>query len=179
MTKLYLFNKPFKVLCQFSPHENKTTLKEFIDIPDIYPAGRLDYDSEGLLLLTDDGKLQHRLSDPRYNKDKTYWAQVEGVPTDQDLKPFFSGMHLKDGTTKPATAKPIPEPDNLWQREPPIRVRKNIPDSWLEISLREGKNRQVRRMCAALGYPVLRLVRVQVDKYHLDNLSPGELKQIL
>ena len=179
MTKLYLFNKPYRVLCQFSPHENKTTLKEFIDIPDIYPAGRLDYDSEGLLLLTDDGKLQQRLSDPRYNKEKTYWAQVEGAPSDNDLKPFFSGMILKDGKTKPAKARIITEPDHLWPRDPPIRVRKNIPDTWLEIKLTEGKNRQVRRMCAAIGYPVLRLVRVQVDTYMLDDLQPGACKQIL
>ncbi len=174
MSKLILFNKPYQVLCQFSPHENKTTLKEFIDIPDIYPAGRLDYDSEGLLLLTDDGKLQHRLSDPRYAKDKTYWAQVEGAPTKQDLTPFFTGMKLKDGQTKPASARIIPEPDNLWPRNPPIRVRKNIPDTWLEITLTEGKNRQVRRMCAAIGFPVLRLIRSRIDTYQLGNLQPGE-----
>ena len=179
MTKLYVFNKPYRVLCQFSPHENKTTLKEFIDIPDVYPAGRLDYDSEGLLLLTDDGKLQQRLSDPRYNKVKTYWAQVEGAPTDDDLTPFSSGMVLKDGQTKPAQARVIPDPVDLWHRDPPIRVRKNIPDSWLEIKLTEGKNRQVRRMCAAIGFPVLRLVRVQVDTHTLGNLQPGEYQQIL
>lgn len=176
MTKLVLFNKPYKVLCQFSPHENKTTLKEYIPIENIYPAGRLDYDSEGLLLLTDNGKLQHKLSDPRYNKKKIYWAQVEGAPAPEDLHAFTRGIELKDGLTRPAKAKIISEPAQIWPRNPPIRVRKNIPDTWLEIELYEGKNRQVRRMCATLGFPVLRLIRAQIDKHHLGNLQPGEFK---
>ena len=178
MTKLVIFNKPYKVLCQFSPHENKTTLKEYIPIENIYPAGRLDFDSEGLLLLTDNGKLQHKLSDPRYNKKKVYWAQVEGLPSPDDLLPFTKGIELKDGLTKPAVAKIIGEPHHLWSRNPPIRERKNIPDTWLEITLYEGKNRQVRRMCAALGFPVLRLIRAQIDNYRLDDLQPGEFKII-
>ena len=175
---IVLFNKPFRVLCQFSPHENKITLKEFIKLPNVYPAGRLDYDSEGLLLLTDDGKLQHRLSDPKHQKKKVYWAQVEGAPTASELKPFSTGIELKDGRTKPANAKVISEPAGLWPRNPPIRERKNIPDTWLEITLTQGKNRQVRRMCAALGYPVLRLVRTEIANYSLKDLQPGEFKVI-
>lgn len=178
MAKLVLFNKPYHVLCQFSPHENKTTLAEFIKIKEVYPAGRLDYDSEGLLLLTDDGKLQHQLSSPKYDKEKVYWAQVEGQPSEEDIRPFFSGIKLKDGMTKPAKCRIIDEPENLWSRTPPIRERKNIPDCWLEITLTEGKNRQVRRMCAALGYPVLRLVRFRVDSYTLNDLKPGKSKII-
>lgn len=178
MSQLILFNKPYQVLCQFSPHENKSTLKDYIPIKGIYPAGRLDYDSEGLLLLTDDGKLQHRLSDPRYNKEKVYWAQVEGLPTAQDLQPFYQGIELKDGLTKPARAIQIDEPEGLWPRCPPIRVRQHIPDCWLEITLSEGKNRQVRRMCAALGFPVLRLIRARIDNYSLGDLQPGDYMEV-
>ena len=178
MAKLILFNKPYRVLCQFSPHENKTTLAEFIKIKDVYPAGRLDYDSEGLLLLTDDGKLQNKLSSPKFAKGKVYWVQVEGKPDEKNLRPFFEGMQLKDGKTKPAKCKTIPEPENLWPRNPPIRERKNIPTTWLEITLTEGKNRQVRRMCAAIGFPVLRLIRTKVDSYALNSLSPGEILKI-
>lgn len=178
MSQLILFNKPFKVLSQFSPQENKKNLAEFIKTKGVYPAGRLDYDSEGLLLLTDDGKLQNRLANPRFNKKKVYWAQVEGIPEIKDLQPFFKGMVLKDGKTRPAKARMMDAPD-VWPRNPPIRVRKNVPDSWLEITLHEGKNRQVRRMCAAIGFPVLRLIRVQVDQYKLDSLLPGESKTIV
>ena len=176
MSKLILFNKPFRVLCQFSPHENKTTLAEYIDVKDVYPAGRLDFDSEGLLLLTDDGKLQHELSTPKFNKQKVYWAQVEGEPKRKDIEIFKSGLQLKDGLTRPAKCQLIDEPPQLWPRTPPIRERRHIPDSWLEITLTEGKNRQVRRMCAAIGFPVLRLIRTQIDNYQLGELKPGEYK---
>jgi len=178
VTRLVLLNKPFRVLCQFSPHENKTTLAEFIRIKDVYPAGRLDYDSEGLLLLTDDGKLQNKLSSPKYAKEKVYWAQVEGRPTENDIQPIHRGLKLKDGLTKPAKCKIIKQPDNLWPRTPPIRERQNIPDTWLEITLTEGKNRQVRRMCAAIGFPVLRLIRAKIDNYELGDLQPGESKSL-
>ena len=178
MTRLVLLNKPFRVLCQFSPHENKTTLAEFIRIKDVYPAGRLDYDSEGLLLLTDDGKLQNKLSSPKYAKEKVYWAQVEGRPTENDIQPIHRGLKLKDGLTKPAKCRIMKQPDNLWPRTPPIRERQNIPDTWLEITLTEGKNRQVRRMCAAIGFPVLRLIRAKIDNYELGDLQPGESKSL-
>jgi len=171
---LVLFNKPFRVLSQFSPSGDKQTLADFLDIPNIYPAGRLDYDSEGLLLLTDDGRLQHKLSHPRHKQAKTYWVQVEGKPKEEALEQLRQGIKLKEGLTLPAKARLIKEPDKLWQRDPPIRYRTNIPTCWLELKIREGRNRQVRRMTAAVGYPTLRLVRYEVGAWCLKNLAPGE-----
>jgi len=178
--RLLLFNKPFGVVCQFSPSGGKKTLADFIPVPGVYPAGRLDHDSEGLLLLTDHGPLQARLSDPRSATWKTYWAQVEGVPDDQALQQLRDGLALRDGRTRPARARRI-EPPPLWPRDPPIRVRKAIPDSWIEIGLREGRNRQVRRMTAAVGHPTLRLVRVAVGPFALDQpqaMAPGKWREV-
>jgi 23S rRNA pseudouridine2457 synthase len=172
--RLLLFNKPFQVLCQFTPVAGRPTLGDFIRIPGVYPAGRLDHDSEGLLLLTDHGPLQARLSDPRHGLWKTYWAQVEGVPGEQALEALRRGVELRDGPTRPARAQCIAPAPALWPRDPPIRVRKHIPDSWLEVELQEGRNRQVRRMTAAVGHPTLRLVRVGVGPFRLDGLAPGE-----
>ena len=176
MSRLILFNKPFGVLCQFSAERTgppRPTLKDYIDLPGVYPAGRLDHDSEGLLLLTDDGRLQARIADPKFKTAKTYLAQVEGEPDDAALDQLRYGVRLKDGPTLPAEAEPIPDPD-LWPRDPPIRVRKNIPDSWIRLSIREGRNRQVRRMTAAVGYPTLRLVRWAIGDWTLDGLPPGQ-----
>ncbi len=175
MSKIVLFNKPFQVLSQFTDSDGRKTLSEFIDIPDVYPCGRLDKDSEGLLLLTDDGKLQHQISHPKHKLWKTYWVQVEGQPTATELKKLASGVILKDGLTKPAKVKFI-QPFDLWSRNPPVRFRQSIPDCWLEISIAEGKNRQVRRMTAALGFPTLRLIRCSIGTWTLQNLSPGEWK---
>lgn len=173
MNKLMLFNKPYGVLCQFSADgSDKPTLKEFIDVPDFYPAGRLDTDSEGLLLLTNDGKLQAQISDPKYKMPKTYWAQVEGVPDEAALNSLRNGVLMKDGLTRPADAKILSEPA-LWERDPPIRFRANIPSTWIELTIREGKNRQVRRMTAAVGFPTLRLVRVSIGQWHMADLAPG------
>ena len=173
-----LFNKPFNVLCQFTTDDDRVTLKNFIDIKDVYAAGRLDYDSEGLLLLTDDGQLQHRISDPKYKQPKTYWVQVEGVISEDALKQLRKGVELKDGKTRPARAQKIDEPENLWPRNPPIRERKNIPTSWLQLSITEGKNRQVRRMTAAVGFPTLRLIRYKIGRWSLDDIDSGQHKVI-
>ena len=171
MAKLIALNKPFGVICQFSGDNN--TLADFIDIPKVYPAGRLDKDSEGLVILTDDGRLQNLISNPKYNKTKTYIVQVEGEVTDAAVITLQKGVQLKDGNTKPAIVKIIEEPNWLWARSPPIRIRKNIPTSWIEISISEGRNRQVRRMSASVGYPTLRLIRTRIDKWDLKNLASG------
>lgn len=173
---LILFNKPFDVLSQFTDLKSPTprrTLSDFIDQPGVYPAGRLDRDSEGLLLLTDNGKLQARIASPKAKMPKTYLAQVEGIPTDADLEPLRKGLTLKDGPTLPAEAECI-APPNLWPRTPPIRVRKTVPDAWIKLTLREGRNRQVRRMTAAIGFPTLRLIRWSIGDWTVENLTPGE-----
>ena len=175
MPRLILFNKPYGVLPQFTDRgspSSRPTLSDFIDVPGVYPAGRLDRDSEGLLLLTDDGSLQARIADPRYKLAKTYFVQVEGVPDDDALAALRAGVALNYGLTRPAEVARI-EPPALWPRDPPIRVRAAIPDSWIELTLREGRNRQVRRMTAAVGHPTLRLVRWRIGDWSLDGLAPG------
>ena len=176
MTKLILFNKPFGVLSQFTAADGHPGLADYIKIPAIYPAGRLDRDSEGLLLLTDDGALQAQISNPRFKLAKTYLAQVEGEITEPALEGLSKGLTLKDGPTLPAMARRVAEP-NIWPRIPPIRERANIPTSWLELTIREGRNRQVRRMCAHVGFPVLRLVRSKIGEWAIDELQPGEYLQ--
>jgi 23S rRNA pseudouridine2457 synthase len=182
MARLILFNKPFDVLSQFtdrgSADSPRATLSDFIDLPGVYPAGRLDRDSEGLLLLTDDGKLQARISHPRNKMPKTYWAQVEGVPDDAALAMLHNGVTLKDGPTRPAKVVRINEPPGLWPRTPPIRFRKSVPDSWIELTITEGRNRQVRRMTAAIGHPTLRLIRARIGRWTLDGLQPGEWREV-
>lgn len=176
MSRLILFNKPFRVMSQFSPSADKQTLAHFIDIPGIYPAGRLDYDSEGLLLLTDDGALQHRISHPDHKLPKTYWAQVEGIADEAAITQLRQGVLLNDGPTQPAQVTTLSEPD-LWPRQPPVRFRQSIPTSWLEITISEGRNRQVRRMTAAVGLPTLRLIRVAIGPWKLADLQPGQWRQ--
>ncbi|WP_342974868.1 pseudouridine synthase [Henriciella sp. AS95] len=179
---LIAFNKPYGVLSQFTDKgtegSTRPTLSAYIDVPGVYPAGRLDRDSEGLLLLTDDGRLQSRIAEPRHKMEKTYWAQVEGLPDETALDAFRKGLDLKDGRTLPAKARPMDPPEDLWERDPPIRFRKSVPDSWLEIGLREGKNRQVRRMTAAIGHPTVRLIRSQVGEWSLGGLAPGEWREL-
>jgi 23S rRNA pseudouridine2457 synthase len=174
---LILLNKPFRVLSRFRDPEGRATLGNFVDVPDVYPAGRLDNDSEGLILLTDDGQLQARISHPRARTRKTYWAQVEGTPTPDQLDQLVRGVALKDGVARAVSARQIDTPAGLWDRDPPIRYRANIPDSWIEVVLTEGRNRQVRRMTAAVGLPTLRLVRYSIGDWTVDGLAPGEWRK--
>ena len=176
---LIALNKPYGVLCQFSGDGSRPTLAGFVREKDVYPAGRLDHDSEGLLLLTDDGRLAHLLTDPRHKQPKTYLVQVDGEISDEAVAALRRGVALSDGPTLPAGAEPVAEPDWLWPRDPPVRFRKAIPTSWLSITLREGRNRQVRRMTAAVGFPTLRLVRVRIGGWALDGLAPGETRRLL
>jgi 23S rRNA pseudouridine2457 synthase len=175
---LIAFNKPFNVLCKFSPEPGRLTLADFIDVRDVYPAGRLDTDSEGLLLLTNDGGLQARISHPRHKLPKVYWAQVDGVPDESALQALRNGVDLGDFTTQPAGARSMLEPADLWPRDPPIRYRANIPASWIEVTLREGKNRQVRRMTAKAGHPTLRLIRAAIGQATIEGLAPGQWREI-
>lgn len=178
MPRLILFNKPNGVLCQFSADgSDKPTLADYVKVPGVYPAGRLDTDSEGLLLLTDHGRLQARIADPKFKLAKTYLIQVEGEPEEAALEALRKGVTLKDGLTRPAEAELIPAPE-LWPRDPPVRFRKTVPDSWIRLTIREGRNRQVRRMTAAVGHPTLRLVRWQVGDWTLEGLAPGEWREM-
>ncbi len=179
MKRLILFNKPYGVLSQFTDVKSpspRPTLSAFVDVPGVYPAGRLDQDSEGLLLLTDDGGLQNRISDPRHKWTKTYWVQVEGTVTDAQLAALSGGVMLKDGMTSPAKARRMAVPE-LWLRDPPVRFRKSVPDEWIELTITEGRNRQVRRMTAAVGLPTLRLVRWKVGEWTVEGLVPGAWRE--
>ncbi|MCK0138045.1 pseudouridine synthase [Aliiroseovarius sp. F47248L] len=177
-----LFNKPFNVLSQFTDKGSegapRQTLSDYIDLPGIYPAGRLDRDSEGLLVLTDDGELQAKIANPRHKLPKTYWVQVERIPDDAALQTLRDGVNLKDGVTRPAQARRIVEPKMLWLRDPPVRFRKSVPDCWIELTIREGKNRQVRRMTAAVGHPTLRLIRYAVGGWTLEGLGSGKWRHV-
>lgn len=177
MTRLLLLNKPYGVLPQFTDAEGRPTLANYIPIPKVVAAGRLDRDSEGLLVLTDDGRLQHRITDPRHKLPKSYWVQVEGIPDDEALQQLAAGVLLNDGPTRPAQVRLIAEPA-LWPRDPPVRFRAAIPTAWLELTIHEGRNRQVRRMTAAVGYPTLRLVRVAIGPWRLEGLAPGEWREL-
>lgn len=177
MSRLILLNKPYGVICQFSGEPGRSTLKDFVPVPRVYPAGRLDTDSEGLLLLTDDGGLQHRIADPRHKLPKTYLVQVEGEPDEDALARLRAGLDLGDFVTRGCDARCVAEPAWLWPRDPPVRFRKSVPTAWLEIVLREGKNRQVRRMTAKIGFPTLRLVRVAIGPWSLAGLGPGEWRE--
>jgi len=174
--RLIRFNKPYGVLSQFTPEGRWRGLKDFIDLPGVYVAGRLDADSEGLLLLTDDGKLQAQIADPRFKMEKVYWVQVEGVPDDAALAALRDGVTLNDGPTRPARARRLDPPPDVWERTPPIRVRQAIPTTWIELAIKEGRNRQVRRMTAAVGLPTLRLIRTRVGDVALDGLAPGQFR---
>ncbi len=182
MTKLILFNKPYDVLSQFTDKGTegtpRRTLSDFINIPGVYAAGRLDRDSEGLMVLTDDGRLQARITSPRAKTPKTYWAQVEGAPSEDQIAALCKGVTLKDGPTRPAKVRVIEEPTGLWPRTPPVRYRKSVPDAWLELTITEGRNRQVRRMTAAVGLPTLRLIRARVGEWSLDGLAPGDWRDV-
>lgn len=178
MSNPILFNKPYGVLCQFSPQSGRQTLADFIVLPGVYAAGRLDADSEGLLLLTDDGRLQARVADPRHKLAKTYWVQVEGEPDDSALGILRNGVDIGEFVTRPCQVRLIPEPAGLWPRNPPIRFRANIPTSWIELVLREGKNRQVRRMTARVGFPTLRLIRSAIGPWSIEGLAPGSWRPV-
>lgn len=187
MPHILLLNKPFNVICQFSPHPSYATLADFVPYPDLYPAGRLDTDSEGLTLLTADGALQHRITDPQHKLPKTYWVQLEGIPTEEALQHLRQGISLKDGLTRPAEAQRLDritslndqgDPLGIWPRTPPIRERKTIPTTWIELTLREGRNRQVRRMTAAVGLPTLRLIRICIGPWSIENLELGTTRWV-
>lgn len=177
MASFILFNKPYGVICQFSPEGGKPTLKDYIKVRDVYPAGRLDTDSEGLLVLTDDGSWQARISNPKNKMPKTYWAQVEGEPDEEKLAELRPGLNLGDFVSAPATVQRISEPPSLWERKPPIRYRAKIPTSWLEITVSEGKNRQIRRMTAKIGHPTLRLIRARIGPWSLNDLAQGTWRE--
>ncbi|WP_299824067.1 pseudouridine synthase [uncultured Pontibacter sp.] len=176
--KYYILNKPYEVLTQFTDEAGRATLKDYVPVPNIYPVGRLDYDSEGMVLLTDDKTLQHRLSDPQFKIEKTYWVQVDGIPTDEALTNLRLGVLIKGTKTSPAKVQLLEEEPNVWERSTPIRFRKNIPTSWIEIKISQGMNRQVRRMTAAVGYPTLRLIRPGIGPLTLGNLQPGEYREL-
>ena len=178
MPKIILFNKPYGVLCQFTDSQGRPTLADYITEKNVYAAGRLDRDSEGLVVLTDDGRLQHKITDPKNKMEKTYWVQVEREIDDAALQALSDGIELSDGITLPARARRIPSPASLWPREPPIRKRRNIPTSWLELTLKEGRNRQVRRMTAAVGFPTLRLIRYRVGSWTIDGIASGEFSTL-
>ncbi|WP_373082344.1 pseudouridine synthase [Zhongshania sp.] len=178
MSDIFIFNKPFQVMSQFTDSDGRATLADYIRIPAIYPAGRLDYDSEGLMILTGDGELQHQISHPRHKLKKTYWVQVEGEISAHAIAQLCKGVMLKDGPTLPASATAIDEPGSLWPRDPPVRFRAAIPTSWLSLQISEGRNRQVRRMTAAVGFPTLRLIRAAIGDWSLCGLAPGEYRKI-